>query len=102
MRAGPKAAVDGSPLPLAIRRRRSAAVARFARDYIVVPRGHGARKPLRLRPWQRELVAATWDARPRPRLAGWMLPRGQGKRAWSPCWRCMSCCAATKAPRSWW
>jgi phage terminase large subunit-like protein len=79
VRAGPKAAVDGSPLPLAIRRRRSAAVARFARDYIVVPRGHGARKPLRLRPWQRELVAGVWDGRPRPRLAGWMLPRGQGK-----------------------
>jgi len=44
-----------------------------------VPRGHGVRKPLRLRPWQRELIAATWDRRPRPRLAGWMLPRGQGK-----------------------
>jgi phage terminase large subunit-like protein len=54
-------------------------VARFARSYIVVPRGHKARRPLWLRPWQRELVAATWDARPRPRLAGWMLPRGQGK-----------------------
>ena len=37
------------------------------------------RKPLRLRAWQRELIAATWDQRPQPRLAGWMLPRGQGK-----------------------
>jgi phage terminase large subunit-like protein len=35
--------------------------------------------PLRLRPWQRALIAATWDERPPPRLAGWMLPRGQGK-----------------------
>jgi phage terminase large subunit-like protein len=32
-----------------------------------------------LRPWQRALIASTWDQRPRPRLAGWMLPRGQGK-----------------------
>jgi hypothetical protein len=79
VRAGPKAAVDGSPLPLKGSTRRELAVARFAREYIVVPRGHGVRKPLPLRPWQRELVAATWDARPRPRLAGWMLPRGQGK-----------------------
>jgi phage terminase large subunit-like protein len=79
MKAGPKAAVDGSPLPLRGSRRRELAVARFALDYIRAPRGHGARKPLRLRPWQRELIAATWDQRPQPRLAGWMLPRGQGK-----------------------
>jgi phage terminase large subunit-like protein len=79
MRAGPKPAVNGSPLPLRGSRRRELAVARFATDYIRVPRGHGARKPLRLRPWQRSLIASTWDSKPRPRLAGWMLPRGQGK-----------------------
>jgi phage terminase large subunit-like protein len=79
VRAGPKAEVDGSPLPLRGSRRRELAVARFARDFVRVPRGHGVRKPLRLRPWQRSLIAATWDRRPRPRLAGWMLPRGQGK-----------------------
>jgi phage terminase large subunit-like protein len=79
VRAGPKADVDPSPLPLPRSRGRASAVARFARSYIVVPRGHNARKPLKVRPWQRELIAATWDARPRPRLAGWMLPRGQGK-----------------------
>ena len=79
MKAGPKTAVDGSPLPLRGSRRRELAVARFALDHIRVPRGHGVRKPFRLTPWQRELVALTWDARPRPRLAGWMLPRGQGK-----------------------
>lgn len=79
MKAGPKSAVDGSPLPLRGSRRRELAVSRFATDYVRVPRGHGARKPLRLRPWQRSLIASTWDARPRPRWAGWMLPRGQGK-----------------------
>jgi phage terminase large subunit-like protein len=79
VKAGPKSAVDDSPLPLRGSRRRELAVSRFATDYIRVPRGHGARKPLRLRPWQRSLIAATWDSQPRPRLAGWMLPRGQGK-----------------------
>src|SRR5215204_116870 len=79
MKAGPKSAVDDSPLPLRGSRRRELAVSRFATDYVRVPRGHGARKPLRLRPWQRSLIASTWDRRPRPRLAGWMLPRGQGK-----------------------
>jgi phage terminase large subunit-like protein len=79
VKAGPKTAVDGSPLPLRASRRRELAVARFAFDHVRVPRGHGVRKPFRLRPWQRELVALTWDARPRPRVAGWMLPRGQGK-----------------------
>jgi phage terminase large subunit-like protein len=79
MRAGPKPAVDGSPLPLRGSRRRELAVSRFALDYVRAPRGHGVRKPLRLRPWQRALIAATWDQKPKPRLAGWMLPRGQGK-----------------------
>jgi phage terminase large subunit-like protein len=79
MRAGPKREVDGSPLPLRGSKRRELAVARFASDFVRVPRGHGVRKPLRLRPWQRELIAATWDQRPQPRIAGWMLPRGQGK-----------------------
>jgi phage terminase large subunit-like protein len=79
VKAGPKAAVDDSPLPLRGSRRRELAVARFASDYVRVPRGHGVRRPLRLRPWQRALVAATWDQRPAPRVAGWMLPRGQGK-----------------------
>jgi phage terminase large subunit-like protein len=79
VRPGPKASIDGSPLALRGSRRRELAVVRFATDYIRVPRGHGVRKPLRLRPWQRSLIASTWDQRPRPRLAGWMLPRGQGK-----------------------
>jgi phage terminase large subunit-like protein len=79
VKAGPKTAVDPSPVPLRGSRRRELAVARFATDYIRVPRGHGVRKPLRVRPWQRALIAATWDSKPRPRLAGWMLPRGQGK-----------------------
>lgn len=80
MKAGPKAAVDASPLPF--RPRTSVESERFAKfvdRFIVTPKGTGARKPMRLRPWQLELVASVLDAARRPRVAGWMMPRGQGK-----------------------
>src|SRR5215213_11565040 len=102
MKAGPKSAVDDSPLPLRGSRRRELAVSRFATDYVRVPRGHGARKPLRLRRWQRSLIAATWDARPRPRLAGWMLPRGQGKSSLTAVLALYELVAGPRAPRWWW
>lgn len=79
MRAGPKAAPDATPLPL---RSTAAGVARFddfVRQFLVVPKGTGAREALRLRPWQLDLVGSVLDPAPRPRLAGWLLPRGQGK-----------------------
>ncbi len=79
MKAGPKAAVDPSPLPFSSSAVGAARFAEFCTGYIVVPKGTGARGPLRLRPWQIELVASVLDPSPRPRLAGWMLPRGQGK-----------------------
>ncbi|MEE6288628.1 terminase large subunit [Georgenia sp. MJ173] len=47
--------------------------------FIVTPKGTGARKAMALRPWQIELVSSVLDASPRPRTAGWMMPRGQGK-----------------------
>ncbi|HSJ21381.1 MAG TPA: terminase large subunit, partial [Nocardioidaceae bacterium] len=34
---------------------------------------------MKLRPWQVDLVGSVLDAEPRPRLAGWMMRRGQGK-----------------------
>ena len=34
---------------------------------------------MKLRPWQVDLVASVFDAEVRPRTAGWMMPRGQGK-----------------------
>ncbi len=79
MKAGPKSAVDPTPLPLRTRATGSARLAKFCQQFIVVPKGTGARTRMRLRPWQVDLVASVWDAQPRPRLAGWMLPRGQGK-----------------------
>ncbi|BBZ04886.1 hypothetical protein MCHIJ_43230 [Mycolicibacterium chitae] len=79
MKAGPKAAVDDSALPWRPRSKGSARFAKFCETYIKVPKGTGARSPLRLRSWQRDLVGSVLDADPRPRTAGWMLPRGQGK-----------------------
>lgn len=80
MRAGPKAAVDPAPLdfdsPSAVPSERFEA---FCEQFVVTPKGTGARTPMLLRPWQVELVAAVYDPAPRPRTAGLMLPRGQGK-----------------------
>ena len=79
MKAGPKAAVDPSPLPWRPRAVGAARFARFCDSFIVTPKGTGARKAMKLRPWQTELVGSVLDASPRPRVAGWMMPRGQGK-----------------------
>jgi phage terminase large subunit-like protein len=81
VRAGPKAAVDGSPLPFRSGLRGARRFSAFCRTYVVVPKGTGARRSLRLRPWQVELVGSVLDPDPPPSLAGWMLPRGQGKSA---------------------
>jgi phage terminase large subunit-like protein len=79
VKAGPKAAVDPSPLDLTHGSVGSETFAAFCTEFIVTPKGTGAREPMRLRPWQVELVGSILDPSPRPRLAGWMLPRGQGK-----------------------
>ena len=79
MKAGPKAAVEPSSLPFRPRSAGSARFAVFCQRFIRVPKGTGALSPLRLRPWQIELVGSVLDADPKPRTAGWMMPRGQGK-----------------------
>lgn len=79
MKAGRKAAVDPSPLPFTSRLKGAKRFRKFCSEYIRTPKGTGALKPMRLRDWQVELVGSVLDASPRPRTAGWMLPRGQGK-----------------------
>lgn len=79
MRAGPKAAVDGSPLPFRPLSTGSVRFGAFCQKFIVTPKGSGALSPMKLRPWQLDLVGSVLDATPRPRTAGWMMPRGQGK-----------------------
>src|SRR5262245_38332599 len=79
MKAGPKSAPDGSTLPFRSRATGGRRVAAFAKQYISTPKGKGALKPLEFRPWQVELVDSVWRPTGPARLAGWMLPRGQGK-----------------------
>jgi phage terminase large subunit-like protein len=79
MKAGPKAAVDGSPLPWRPRSTGAARFAAFCERFVITPKGTGSRKPMRLRPWQVDLCGSVLDPDPRPRLAGWLLPRGNGK-----------------------
>ena len=66
MKAGPKAAVDDSVLPLRPRPTGSARFAKFGEKFVKVPKGTGARSPLLLRPWKVELVARCWTPRPSP------------------------------------
>lgn len=79
MRAGPKAKVDDTPLPFRPRSTGSKRFAAFAEKFIKVPKGTNAKKALRLRDWQLDLIGSVEDAEVMPRTAGWMLPRGQGK-----------------------
>ena len=76
---GTKVAVDNSELPFKFRGQGAKRLAAFSKQFIRVPKGKGAGKPLILRPWQRELLGSVFDAKPRPRLAAWTLPRGSGK-----------------------
>ncbi|GAA1663697.1 hypothetical protein GCM10010977_02500 [Citricoccus zhacaiensis] len=76
---GRKAAVDPSPLPFSPRATGAARFVRFAEKFVKVPKGTGARAPMRIRDWQRDLAGSVLDAEVQPRTAGWLLPRGQGK-----------------------
>jgi len=86
MKAGPKAAVDPSVLPWRPRSTGSARFAKFCETFVKVPKGTGALSPMKLRSWQIGLVGSVLDADPRPRTAGWMLPRGQGKSTLMAAW----------------
>jgi phage terminase large subunit-like protein len=79
MKAGPKSAASAralvdSGLPESGPER----VIQWIEKFIRTPKGTGAREPMVLREWQRELIRGAF-AEPRPRLALWSLPRGQGK-----------------------
>ncbi len=83
MRAGPKAAPTGAPLPLhELPEGGSARVAAFIETYCRVVKG-GAGNPagelIRLRPWQRGILASLYDPEPRPRQGLVSVARKNGK-----------------------
>jgi phage terminase large subunit-like protein len=81
MQAGPKAAPLDRPLPLStLPKTGGARVVAFVEKFIRVPKGKGAGRPFKVRPWQRQLINGVFDA-PRPRSALWSMPRGNGKSA---------------------
>lgn len=81
MKAGPKAAVTAPPLDLSgLPPRGWRRVDAFAREFLKVPKGTGAGKPFRLRPWQLNIVKRVYPQRgARPRQALVSMPRGNGK-----------------------
>lgn len=83
MRAGPKAAPKGAPLPLdELPAGGSARVAAFVESYCRVVkggRGNPAGELIRLRPWQRDFLADLYDRDPRPRQGLLSVARKNGK-----------------------
>src|ERR671912_778394 len=79
MRAGPKGQVTAPPLNLRrLPRRGGSRAVAFIERYVTVPKGTGARRRLKLRGWQREIIHAVMDE-PRPRQALVSIPAGNGK-----------------------
>lgn len=78
MKAGPKGAVDESPLPWNPRAKGADQLRLFAQKFLVVPRGKGAKKAFHIRDWQLDLCRTLLDD-DEVSLACWVLPRGNGK-----------------------
>lgn len=78
MKAGPKGAADSSVLPFGPRTVGAARFVSWCERFVTVPKGTGAMTPMRLRPWQVDLVGSLLDD-PRPSIVCWVLARGAGK-----------------------
>lgn len=78
VKPGPKGPVDMSPLPIShFSEDRAKRICQFAKEYIVIPKGHGARKPFDYLPFQRELIEGLYAPGVRQGLV--VLARGNGK-----------------------
>lgn len=80
MRAGPKGTVKAEPLdftgwPTSRAKRRE----RFISEFLITPKGVGAREPFTLRPFQREIISGAFAPGVRTGLVS--MPRGNGKSA---------------------
>lgn len=80
--AGPKKKITAEPLDFkGWPRDRARRRARFIKEFLLVPRGHGAGKPVKLRDFQKEILAGAFA--PGVRTALVSLPRGNGKTAFA-------------------
>lgn len=80
MKAGPKALVRADPLDFTgWPRSRAGRRQRFISEYLITPKGVGAREPFRLRPFQKDIIRGAFG--PGIRTALVSIPRGNGKSA---------------------
>lgn len=78
MAAGPKAAVKADPLSFKGWPRDPAARRiKFIESFLVVPKGHGAGKKVRLREFQKDIIRGAYSSGVRTGLVS--MPRGNGK-----------------------
>jgi phage terminase large subunit-like protein len=79
MKAGPKAALTAPPLDLRrLPKRGGSRAIAFIERYVTVPKGTGAGRRLKLRPWQREIAYGLLNE-PRPRQGLVSMPAGNAK-----------------------
>ncbi len=80
MKAGPKAEVTARPLTgRGLPQDGPERVIGWCERYLRVPRGVGAKRPLRLRGWQRDIIGGAYAPGVRSALVS--MPRGNGKSA---------------------
>ena len=78
MRAGPKTRVTAEPLDLSgLSSSRAKRRLDFIEEYVLTPKGVGAKEPMDLRPFQREIVRGAFGKGVRTALVS--LPRANGK-----------------------
>lgn len=78
MRAGPKGAITAAPLdfshyPKNLANRRQ----KFIGEYLITPRGHGAKEPFKLRSFQKDIIKGAYGKKIRTALIS--IPRANGK-----------------------
>ena len=78
MKAGPKRQINVAPIEFSdYPDGRAARRKRFIGDYLITPRGHGAKEPFKLREFQNELIDGAFA--PRIRTGVISIPRANGK-----------------------
>lgn len=78
VRPGPKGAVDMTPVPLTrFPKDKAKRIERFAKTYVLTPKGEGVRKPFTFRDWQRDLLAGLFAPGVRQALVS--IARANGK-----------------------
>src|SRR5699024_6456567 len=79
-RTGPKGRVKVEPLSFkGWPKDRAKRRIRFIEKYLIVPRGHGAGKPVKLRDFQKEIITGAFAEHVRTSLVS--MPRGNAKTA---------------------